>query len=215
MDSTKNKNFFLTPTANFLQKKFRRMPYHEKKIKKFRREAGYEVGVPHRGVVPSFPTVPQNVGRSIMTVTIWAKLGSQGMKAGTERQKKYLIFRGVAGCPVVLLPFCLSGFLSMCKKMAHSAQLNIKVDPPFFGWLSLVGCRWVFLAFASSFGLSFVLPTFRRWPSSGWPGFIYRAACRVGWWCRWIGGRAWVSVFLFRCYLNLYTKRLNINTLSD
>ena len=115
------------------------------------------MGVPYRGGVPSFPAVPQNVGYIIMTVIMRAKLGSQGMKAGTERQKKYLIFRGVAGCPVVLLPSCLSGFLSMCKKMAHSAQLNIKVRSPFFRlavvcWLSvflaLAGCRSVGSCFA-------------------------------------------------------------------
>ena len=91
------------------------------------------------------------------------KIGITRNEDKTERQKKYLIFRGVAGCPVVLLPSCLSGFLSMCKKMAHSAQLNIKVDPPFFGWLFGWAVGWL------AVGVPHLVGCRVSWP---WPGVV-------------------------------------------
>ena len=91
----------------------------------------------------------------------------------------------------------------MCKKMAHSAQLNIKVDPPFS-----VGCRCfrlsVFLAFASSFGLPGVLALAGcRSVGSCFAGVArcgVGSAVGVGLPVGWAWFAVWIS--LFRLYLN-------------
>ena len=132
--------------------------------------------------MPSFPAVPQNVGRSIMTVTIWAKLGLQDRRPKWNDKKivEFSRLRGLSRCPS---SFLFVGIFKHVQKMAHSAQLNIKVDPLFslavVGW----GCRCSWLSLHLS-GCRVSWP----WPGvvpldrvlQAWPGVVVPCMLPVG-----------------------------------
>ena len=69
----------------------------------------------------------------------------------------------------------------MCKKMAHSAQLNIKVDPLFSVGLS-VGWLSVFLILLDA-----------GCPGLGWVSFRWIVFCRRGPVWGWVCCRGWFT----------------------